>query len=127
MRSLCAGQDHCRFVWRSGSRRRQVHFDALVSHNLYAGTPMFSPAPISPEERGRTNLERMQQNARLARLCRRYAMPLTLLAQRIGTTTANTGTIHHAQAAIGLSAMCSMPFEARRRSRHSSPFMPGSR
>ena len=61
---------------------------------------MSSPAPISPEERGRTNLERMQQHAHLARLCCLPAIPLTLLAQRTGATTANAGRIHHAQTAI---------------------------
>src|SRR5258708_17075913 len=65
-----------------------------------AGPPMSSPAPISPEERGRTNLERMQQHAHLARLCCLPAIPLTLLAQRTGATTANAGRIHHAQTAI---------------------------
>ena len=47
----------------------------------------------------------MQQPTSLARLCRRTAIPLTLLAQRTGTTTVNAGAIHHAQAAIGFSAV----------------------
>src|SRR5437868_2137029 len=47
----------------------------------------------------------MQQHTDLARLCRRTAIPLTLLAQRTGTTTVNAGNIHHAQAAIGFSAL----------------------
>src|SRR5579884_1755574 len=47
----------------------------------------------------------MQQHTDLARLCRRTAIPLTLLAQRTGTTTVNAGTIHHTQAAIGFSAL----------------------
>jgi hypothetical protein len=105
VRPLRAGQDHIRGGWRSGSGRRQAHLDTLVSHELHAGMPMFFPAPISPEERGRTNLERMQQHAHLTRLCRRSAIPLTLLPQRAGTTTANAGTIHHAQTAIGFSAV----------------------
>ena len=42
---------------------------------------MLSAAPISPEERCRTNSERMQQHADLARLFGRAAIPLTLLAQ----------------------------------------------
>ena len=66
---------------------------------------MDSPAPIAPEERGRPYLERMQQHAHLARLRRRAAIPLTLLAQRTGTATANAGAIHHAQATIGFSAV----------------------
>jgi hypothetical protein len=47
----------------------------------------------------------MQQHAHLARLGRCAAIPLTLLAQRTGTTTANAGAIHDAQAAIGFSAL----------------------
>ena len=76
-----------------------------MSHELHAGPPMVSPTPIAPEERGRTHLERMQQHAHLAWLCRRTAIPLTLLAQGTGTTTANAGAIHHAQTAIGFSAL----------------------
>jgi hypothetical protein len=41
----------------------------------------------------------------LARLGRRTAIPLTLLAQWTRTTTANAGAIHHAQAAISFSAV----------------------
>ena len=37
--------------------------DALVSHELDAGAPMNSAAPIVPEQWSRTNLERMQQHA----------------------------------------------------------------
>jgi len=47
----------------------------------------------------------MQQHADLARLCCGVAIPLALLAQRTGTTTANAGSIHHAQAPIGFSAL----------------------
>ena len=42
----------------------------------------------------------MQQETHLARLVRCTAIPLTLLAQWTGTTTANAGAIHHSQAAI---------------------------
>src|SRR5260370_39634674 len=52
----------------------------------------------------------MQQHADLAWLCRRSAIPLTLLAQRTRTTTADAGSIHHAQAAIGFLA----PFACRK-------------
>src|SRR5437667_12217584 len=54
---------------------------------------------------GKIQLERMQQHADLARLCRRTAIPLTLLAQRTRTTAANASGIHHAQAAVGFSAL----------------------
>jgi hypothetical protein len=103
--SLRAGQEPLRDEWWSGGGRRQAHLHMLVAYELHAGTPMNSAAPIAPEERERTNLERMQQDADLARLCRRTAIPLTLLAQPTGTATANAGTIHDAQAAIGFSAV----------------------
>ncbi len=103
-RALCARQDHVGDGWRSGGRWRQAHLQALVAHELQAGTPICSAAPIAPEERGRTHLERMQQHAHLARLRRRAAIPLTLLAQPTGTTTADAGAIHHAQAPVGFSA-----------------------
>ena len=102
---LCAGQDHIRGGWQSGSRRRQAHLNALMSRKMHTGTPMFSAAPISPEERSRTNLERMQQHAHLARHGSRATIPLALLAQRTGTTTADAGSIHDTQAAIGFSAL----------------------
>jgi hypothetical protein len=67
--------------------------------------PMLSPAPIAPEERRGTHLERMQQHADLAWFCRRTAIPLTRLSQRTSTTTAKAGAIDHAQAAIGFCAL----------------------
>ena len=79
-RALCARQDHVCDGWRSGGRWRQAHLQALVAHELHAGTPICSPAPIAPEERGSAHLERMQQDADLARLCGGMAIPLTLVA-----------------------------------------------
>ena len=105
VRSLRTGEDHFREAGRSCGRRWQAHLDALVSHELHAGASMRSPAPIVPEQGSRTHLERMQQHTDLTRLCRRTAIPLTLLAQGTGTTTAHAGAIHHAQAAIGFSAL----------------------
>jgi hypothetical protein len=96
VRALRTGEDHVRSGWRSGGRR-QAHFEALVLHELYTGSPVFSAAPISPERRCRTNAKRMQEHADLARLCRGVAFPLTLFAQRTRAATANTGRIHHAQ------------------------------
>src|SRR5260370_9149895 len=43
----------------------------------------------------------MQEHTHLARFRGGAAIPLTLLAQGTGTATADTGCIHHAQAAIG--------------------------
>src|SRR6266699_4397169 len=101
MRALCARKDHFRCARPRGGRRWPAYLDALVSHELETSAPVLSTAPIAPEQRGRTHLERMQQHTDLARFCRRSAIPLTLLTQRTGTTTADAGRIHHAQTAIG--------------------------
>ena len=60
VRSLRAGKDHFRFAWRSCGWGRQAHLNALVPHELHTGAPVRSPAPISPEQRRGTNLERMR-------------------------------------------------------------------
>ena len=46
----------------------------------------------------------MQKHTHLARLSGRAAIPLTLVAQGTGTTTADAGRIDHAQASIGFLA-----------------------
>ncbi len=66
---------------------------------------MNSATPVTPEERRIPDPKRMQEDADLARLFGGTPIPLALLAQRAGTTTANAGCIHHAEAAIGLSTM----------------------
>jgi hypothetical protein len=104
MRSLRTGQDHVRCAWRSGSRRWPAHLDALVSHELQTGAPVFSSAPIAPERRGRADDEWMQKQTHLAGLRSSAAIPLTLLAQGTGTTTADAGGIDHAQTPIGFLA-----------------------
>lgn len=92
MRALRPGEDYVHCARLCGGGSRQVHLGALVSHELHTSASVRSAAPIPPEEWGRTNLEWMQQHAHLARLCRRTAIPLTLLAQRTRTTTANAGS-----------------------------------
>src|SRR5258708_9287106 len=67
-RALCAREEHVRNGWQSGGRRK-AHLHALVAHELDAGPPMFSAAPIAPKERGGTHLERMQQPTDFAGLC----------------------------------------------------------
>ena len=104
MRTLCARKDHFRFARPRSGRRWQAYLDALVSHEFQTSAPVLSAAPIAPEQRGRTNLERMQQHTDLARFGRRRAIPLTLLAQGTGTTTADAGRIDHAQTPIGFLA-----------------------
>ena len=72
---------------------------------LDTGTPMFSAGPISPEQWCRTDAKRMQQHADLARLRGVAAQPLALFPQRAGTTTADAGSIHDAQASVSFSAV----------------------
>jgi hypothetical protein len=103
VRALHTGEDHVRGGWRSGGGRRQADLEALVPHELGTGAPVDSAAPIPPEQRCGTHSEWMQQHAHLARLGRRGAIPLTLLAQRAGTAPTDAGRIHHAQAAIEFS------------------------
>jgi len=50
--TLRAGKDHFRFAWQSCGGRRQAHLDALVSHELYTGAPVLSPAPIPRSRSG---------------------------------------------------------------------------
>ena len=76
-----------------------------MAHELHAGTPMVSPAPIAPEERGSTHRERMQQDADLARLGGGMAIPLTLLTQPAGTAATDAGSIDHTQTPVGFSAL----------------------
>ena len=104
VRSLRTGKDHFRFAWRSSGGRRQAHLDALVSHELHAGAPVLFAAPVAPVQRGRSDDERMQQHAHLARLSSSAARPLTLVSQGTGTTTADAGRIDHTQASIGFLA-----------------------
>lgn len=104
VRSLRTGQDHVRRAWRSGGRRRQAHLDALVSHELHTGAPVFSPAPVAPEQRCRSDDKRMQKHTHLAGLRGSAAILLTLVAQGTGTTTADAGRIEDAQASIGFLA-----------------------
>jgi hypothetical protein len=81
--------------------RQHLDFYPLRVKQLDACTPMNSSTLFSPEERFGANDKRMEEHADLARFRGGAAVPLTLLAQRAGTTTANVGSVHDAQAAIG--------------------------
>jgi len=56
-------------------------------------------------QRRGTNRERMEQHAHLPRFLRGAPLPLAVVAQRAGATTADAGCIHHTQASIGFSAL----------------------
>ena len=89
----------------AGLVRGIPHLKVLITHKLQTGTSMLSPAPVPPEKRLGTDTQWVQQHADLARLLGGAALPLALLAQRTGTTTADAGSIHDAQASIGFSAL----------------------
>ncbi len=105
MGTLRTGKGYIYGGWPGDSGRRHLHLYALVSHKLHTGAPVFSATPVSPEQRRRTNLERMEQHADLTRLFGGAALPLALFAQGTRTTTADAGCIHHAQTAIDFSTL----------------------
>jgi hypothetical protein len=105
MSTHCTRQDDRLLLVRRRADLGKHHFDSLVTEQLYAGAPVHAPAPILPEQRGGTNNEGMQEYTDLTRLPGGAALPLALLAQRTGTTTADAGSIHDAQAPIGFSAL----------------------
>ena len=87
--------------------RLRLHLDhhLLMAQKLDAGPSMRPSTPVTPEERRGTSGQWMEQHADLARLLRGLPLPLTLLAERTGTATANAGAIHDTQAPIGFSAV----------------------
>lgn len=87
------------------SRGIQVYVNPLVAEQLHTGSAMVSATPISPEERCGTDGERMQEHADLTRLLGGVALPLALLPFRTGTTAADAGSIHDAQAPVSFSAL----------------------
>jgi hypothetical protein len=104
MRPLRTGQ---RRRWERWSGRKTLfspHLHALVTKELHTRPPMLPAAPVFPEDGFRPDDQWMQEHTDLARLRGGTAIPLTLLAQGTGTATADTGRIHHAQAAIGFPA-----------------------
>jgi hypothetical protein len=105
MGTLRTRQDGRRGVWLGRRGLRQGDLHPLVAQQGHAGATIKPSTPILPEQGSRSNPERMQQHTDLARLRGRAAIPLALLAQRTGTTAANAGSIHHAQAPIGFSAV----------------------
>src|SRR5258708_24521281 len=63
----------------SGVPRLDLDLHALVTKQADTGTPVNPATPIMPEDTSRAHCHRMQQDAHLARLCRRSAIPLALL------------------------------------------------
>lgn len=102
---LRPGKDRRCGVALAGWSWRLPDLNMLITHQLHTGSPMLPAAPVMPEERRPCDREGMQQDTDLARFCGGSAIPLALVAQRTRTTSAQAGSIDHAQAAIGFSAV----------------------
>jgi len=105
MGTLRAGQDHVGCTWQSCGGRRQAHLDALMSHELHTGTPVFSATPIPPEQWRGTNPERVEQDTDPTRLRGCLPMPLTLQTLWAAAAIADPGAVEDAQTAIGFVAL----------------------
>ena len=79
-----------------------MHLDALRTEEVDACAPMHSATPVLPEKWLTPDAERMQEHTDLARLFGGAPIPLALLTQLTGTTTANAGGIHQPQAPLSL-------------------------
>jgi hypothetical protein len=95
MGALGTRKDDHRAVWLGRHALRQGDLHLLLAEQAHAGSTMLSATPILPEQGSRPHLERMEQDTDLAWLLGGTALPLTLLAEGAGTTTADTGSIHH--------------------------------
>ena len=76
-----------------------------MAHELHAGTPVLSAAPVPPEQRCGTHRERVQQNTDPTGLRGGFPMPLARLSQRAAATIENSGTVEDAQTAISFAAL----------------------
>lgn len=87
-------------------REGRFHLDVQVlAVQTQTGPPLMSSAPVSLEQRSRSHVQGMKQDAHLAWFGCGASTPLALLAQRTRTATANTRSIDHAQAPIGFSTV----------------------
>ncbi len=102
MCTLCTGQGRGCTIQVGRETLFLLYFHALVTQQLHARTPIGSPTPVTPENRRIPDSQWMQQHAHLAWLLGGAALPLALLTQFTGTTTANAGSIHQPQASISL-------------------------
>jgi hypothetical protein len=100
MRPLRPGEGSRRKTRAGSTAGFHLHLHPLLTQQLDALPPMQPPAPISPEHRGWTNGEGMQEHTNLARLFGGAALPLTLFPLRARAATAKTGRIDHPQASV---------------------------
>src|SRR6266568_5810607 len=100
MRPLRTGQQGRTCGWLSLLRWSQVDLHLLVSEQLPASSAMGAPAPVSPEQGGGPNRERMEEHTHPTWLLRVAAVPLALLSQGTVSTLADASRIHEPQAAV---------------------------
>jgi hypothetical protein len=100
MRPLRTGKGRRRTREKGRGGRFDRDLDALRAHQLDACPAVRATTPVMPSDGLRADDHWMQQHADLARLLGGAALPLALLAQRTGTATAVTSSIHDAQAAV---------------------------
>src|SRR6266700_5027319 len=101
-RTLRAGQDHVRAAKRSCGGRRQAHLNALVPHELHAGAPVLSPAPIPRSRSGVGPTRRgCEPHTDPTWFCGCFPVPLTPQTLWAATTIEDAGAVEHAQTAIG--------------------------
>ncbi len=100
--TLRAGQDHFRAAKRSCGGRRQAHLNALVPHELHAGAPVLSPAPIPRSRSGVGPTRRgCEPHTDPTWFCGCFPVPLTPQTLWAATTIEDAGAVEHAQTAIG--------------------------
>lgn len=104
MSALCTGQGSRLDRWAGSAARLHLDLHPLAAHQVHARTPLPPTAPVTPEDGGSGHREGRQQHAHLAGLGGGSALPLALLAQQAGATTADARPIDHAQATISFSA-----------------------
>ncbi len=95
MRPLRTGQRRRRARWSDRKTLFYPHLHALVTKELHTRSPMLPTTPILPEDGEGPDDQWMQKHTHLTRLRGGAAVPLTLLAQRTGATTAVASRIDH--------------------------------
>ena len=104
MRTLRTGKGRRRESWAGRTPGLHLHLHLRLPEQLLARTSMVPTTPVSPKQGRRPNDEGRQEHTHPTRLGGGFAMPLTLLAQKTGTATADAGRIHDAQASVSLGA-----------------------
>ena len=91
--------------WAGSTASLRLDLHALAAHQLQAGSALGPSAPVAPDERRRSDGQRVQEDAHPAWMFGRLPMPLTVFAHPTGATITDAGRIHDAQAAIRFSTL----------------------